>query len=277
MTQKNSAVFLLLSLLTVELHPSASTATALLSASTAVGITADGATEATLPPDASTVLSGTMALHDPSTREGKYAENIAQYLVDLHDHNAVFNFCGGMLFQFVLTDALRAHLAKVASRQDTASASAVAAVVSAASQDTGEQPTIFSAATRTMAKMPNYSKSGAADNAAVFHGREVRQVPDAAGGMHFVLQLSLAGGATGDPEGWTAPELDGYDGWGHDSSRTWRNGERLEAEGVEGFVRRFGPTAFTLNHRFYWHLDATNQIWLSAEDGCEGRLHGSNL
>ena len=92
------------------------------------------------------------------------------------------------------------------------------------------------------------------------------------------LQLSLAGGGglAADPESWTAPELEGYDGWGHDSSRTWRNGERLEAEGVRGFRTKFGPTAFTLNHRFYWHLDRTNQIWLSAEDGCQGRLFGSS-
>ena len=203
-----------------------------------------------------------MALHDPATREAKYSSNIAQYLVDLHDSKAVFDFCGGMLFQLSLTDALRNHLATVAKE---------------GAGDAARQPAIFSAATDAIAKMPGYSKSGAADNVSVFHGREVRQVPDAAGGMHFVLQLSLAGGGglAADPEGWTAPELEGYDGWGHDSSRTWRNGERLEAEGVRGFRSKFGPTAFTLNHRFYWHLDRTNQIWLSAEDGCQGRLFGS--
>ena len=202
-----------------------------------------------------------MALHDPATRMSKYGPaKMAQYLVDLHDNRATFNFCGGMLFQLVLTDALRAHLVKI-QNPDTA-------------EQANEQPAIQSAATTKMAMMPGYRKTGAADNATVFHGREVRRVPDAAGGMNFVLQLSLAGGD--DPEGWCAAELDGYDGWGHDSSRTWRNGEALEAEGVKGFRARFGPAAFTLNHRFYWHLDGTSQIWLSAEDGCEGRLHGTS-
>ena len=46
----------------------------------------------------------------------------------------------------------------------------------------------------------------------------------------------------------------------------------LEDEGVAGFRERYGPNSFTLNHRFYLHLDNTNQLWLSAEDGCEGRL-----
>ena len=32
-----------------------------------------------------------------------------------------------------------------------------------------------------------------------------------------------------------------------------------------------GEKAFTLHHRFYLHLDRSNQLWLSAEDGCEGR------
>ena len=54
--------------------------------------------------------------------------------------------------------------------------------------------------------------------------------------------------------------------------RVWRDGKRLEDEGVAGFRERYGPNSFTLNHRFYLHLDNTNQLWLSAEDGCEGRL-----
>jgi len=102
-----------------------------------------------------------------------------------------------------------------------------------------------------------------------FHGREVRKVPNAAGGMNFVLQLSASGE---DKDGWVAGERDGYDGWGHDSSRVWRDGKRLEDEGVAGFRETYGPNSFTLNHRFYLHLDNTNQLWLSAEDGCEGRL-----
>ena len=50
---------------------------------------------------------------------------------------------------------------------------------------------------------PGYSQDAHADNVKVFHGREIRQVPNAAGGMGFVLQLSMA---AGDPEGWTAED-----------------------------------------------------------------------
>ena len=38
-------------------------------------------------------------LYDPAQRDSHYKGNIAQYLVDLHDSNACFNFCGGMMFQ----------------------------------------------------------------------------------------------------------------------------------------------------------------------------------
>ena len=41
----------------------------------------------------------TMPLTDPKTRVGDYDGRLAQYLVDLHDANACFNFCGGMMFQ----------------------------------------------------------------------------------------------------------------------------------------------------------------------------------
>ena len=68
----------------------------------------------------------------------------------------------------------------------------------------------------------------------------------------------------------TAQEISGYDGWGHDVSRVWRDGVRLESEGFTGFRSKFGEKSFTLNHRFYLHLDAENRLWLSAEDGCEG-------
>ena len=121
-----------------------------------------------------------------------------------------------------------------------------------------------------MSQIPGYSKTPDADNVNVFHGREIRQVDGAAGGMGMVLQLSHTD--DDDPEGWTAKERAVYDGWGHDSSRVWRDGKRLEDEGVAGFRERYGPNSFTLNHRFYLHLDNTNQLWLSAEDGCEGRL-----
>ena len=44
----------------------------------------------------------------------KTTENVAQYLVDMHDSKGTFDFCGGMMFQLVLTDKLRSHLASVA-------------------------------------------------------------------------------------------------------------------------------------------------------------------
>jgi hypothetical protein len=105
---------------------------------------------------------------------------------------------------------------------------------------------------------------------AVFHGREVRQIPWAAGKMGFAIHLSHA--ADDDPEGWTAQERAGYDGWGHDSGRVWRTGEMLENEGFSTFRAKFGEQAYALHHRFYLHLDGRNQLWLSAEDGCEGQV-----
>ena len=54
------------------------------------------------------------------------------------------------------------------------------------------QPEVFDASKGRMSQIPDYAKNGDADNARLFHGREIRQVPDAAGGMGFVLQLSRA-------------------------------------------------------------------------------------
>ena len=188
-----------------------------------------------------------MDLHEPSVRRAKYDGQTAQYLVELHDAKAVFDFCGGMRFQLVLSDKLRSQLASVGDKKE-------------------QQPVVHSAATNRMQQMPDYAQSAEADNVRLFHGRNV---PNAAGGMNFVLELVSF---DGDPEGWSPQELGGYDGWGHDASRTWRKGDQLEAEGVEAFESKFGAAALTLNHRFYWHLDRTDQLWLSAEDGCEGRL-----
>ena len=58
------------------------------------------------------------------------------------------------------------------------------------------------ASMRRMAQVPGYDKSNYADDATFFHGREVRKVPNAAGGMNFVLQLS----AVDDKDGWVAGE-----------------------------------------------------------------------
>ena len=123
---------------------------------------------------------------DPAAREAKYRGNTAKYLVDLHDSKAVFNFCGGMLFQLSLSDRLRTHLAEVGKGK-------------------GAQPVVYDATKRRMSFLPGYKRSNAADNVRIFHGREVRQVPTAAGGFGFVLQLSMAG--VDDPEGWTKPEV----------------------------------------------------------------------
>lgn len=193
-----------------------------------------------------------MSLYEPATREQTYGTDLAKYMVDLHDSRATFDFCGGMMFQLVLSDTLRSHLASVAE-----------------SGNSDKQPVVFDAGKRRMNQIEGYGRAADADNIRVFHGREVRQIPDAAGGMGFAIHLSMAG--EDDPEGWTPQELAGYDGWGHDSGRTWRNGERLEQEGFETFRKKFGPAAYTLHHRFYLHLDQRKQMWLSAEDGCEGQ------
>merc|ERR1712129_358239 len=153
------------------------------------------------------------------------------------------------MFQLVLSEKLRDHLADVATNG-------------------GEQPSIFDASKSRMFNIPNYAKNDDADNVRLFHGREIRKVPDAEGGMGFVLQLSLAG--VDDPEGWTVKEIEGYDGWGHDAGRVWRKGSVLEEEGFKTFRKRFGLESFALHHRFYLHFDSDNRMWLSAEDGCEG-------
>lgn len=59
---------------------------------------------------------------------------------------------------------------------------------------------------------------------------ETAQVVSAAGGMGFVLHLSLANAP--DTEGWTPQEVAEYDGWGHDSSRRWRKAPQLQKESV---------------------------------------------
>ena len=87
--------------------------------------------------------------------------------------------------------------------------------------------------------MPGYSKTAESDNISVFHGREVRQVPGAAGGMGMVLQLSYAG--EGDKEGWTEKEIEVYDGWGSDRGRTWDL-----AQESDDFRRKFGYNTVSL-------------------------------
>lgn len=207
-----------------------------------------------------TAAKSPLQLFVPNERDQHYGSNVAQYLIDLHDSQATFNFCGGMMFQLVLSQKLHDHLSSVAA--------AASAAAPTPDKSPFQHPIVFDAAYPFMRQIPDYSQSSHADNIKLFHGREIRQVPDAAGGMGFVLQLSLAN--SDDPEGWTTAEIKGYDGWKHDGGRVWRNGPRLEEEGFTGFRQTFGPTSFALHHRFYLHYDNGNRIWLSAEDGCEG-------
>ena len=208
-----------------------------------------------MPPKSSSNTSTT------SSRGVAYAENMAQYLLDLHDAAATFDFCGGMMFQLELTDALREYLKST------------------------KAPLAVSDKLR-MHQLDGYERSGAADNVQYFHGRELRNVGTAAGGMGMVLQLSLAPPPPPpsspqqkqqqqqqqriDPQGWSVEEMQTYDGWGSDRGRVWRQAADYQAEGFDGFAEKFGPKAFGLNHRFYLHTDRQGKLWLAAEDGCEG-------
>lgn len=155
-----------------------------------------------------------------------------------------------------------------------------------------QQPVVFGASCTRMQATPGYARASDADCVSFFHGREVRQVEGAAGGMGMAMHLS---DTEDDPEGWSPQELADYNGWGHDSGRPWRcdcfpdflsifdsfrvmsglnlmhrNVESWASEGVSGTQERFGEAAFGLHHRLYLHLDRQNNFWLSAEDGCEG-------
>lgn len=215
----------------------------------------------------------------PSERDEYYQGNVAQYLLDLHNEGATFNFCGGMMFQLVLSEKLQTHLKSVV-----------------AEKDKQKQPIIHPAAQPLMKFIPNYKKSSFADNISIFHGRELRKIPTANGGMGFVLQLSYAdpsataseggvslsstalgkgadtewNGNPVDPQGWSSEEITTYDGWRSDRFRQWRKCSTYETEGYITFGKEFGNEAFGLNHRFYLHLDDNQRMWLCAEDGCEG-------
>lgn len=192
------------------------------------------------------------------------------------------------MFQLVLSEKLKSHLLTVATSQKT-------------KDDCDDQPIIHPASQSLMSRIPNYQKSAYANNISIFHGRELRKIPTANGGMGFVLQLSYAdqsgvessvgdgvpagkgadaswNGQAVDPQGWSTQEIATYDGWRSDSFRQWRNGPVYEAEGFTAFSKECGDEAFGLNHRFYLHLDDQSRMWLSAEDGCEGTpSEGRNL
>jgi len=185
-----------------------------------------------------------------SMMAGPTQAGLAKRLVDLHDSKAVFNFCGGLMFQLVLSDKLRSELL---------------------SRGPDNQPIVFGSHISRFSQIPNYRQCADAEQTTIFHGREVRGVKGAAGGMGYVLQLVSS---IDDPEGWTKEELSDYNGWKGDTGRKWRKAEDHSDEGNFGYKQRFGQSAYGLHHRFYWHLDNRDGLWLSAEDGCEGVIRG---
>ena len=224
----------------------------LASVSSVVGFTTTPTTTSNASSFSSLSMADTMAQSpnndDAATVSNSDNKKIAKYLVNLHDNQETFDFCGGMMFQLVLTDALRDHLLKTA--------------------DSNTDDVKVYENTPRMFNTPNYQQTSDADNIEYFHGREIRNVPNAKGGMGMVLQLSLANG--NDKEGWTSAEISRYDGWGHDSGREWRKGTQLVEEGYTNFKNQFGNQAFSLHHRFYFHRDIFGSLWLAAEDGCQG-------
>ena len=207
---------------------------------------------------------------NPSERDRFYGNKdnfkTAQYLVDLHDSEQVFNFCGSLLFQLKLSKKLREHLGNIAKQTSSG-------------QQRLSEPQVFSC--YRMSSMPGYSQSNFADNCTVFHGREVRNALGAKGGQGCVLHLSLASqGAKessqgdADPEGWTQAELKDYNGWATDSKRHWRPAGEQKTDGFSEYENMFGAGAYGLHHRFFLHWDKRNVMWLSAEDGCEGEPWG---
>lgn len=197
------------------------------------------------------------ALFVGADRAAKYGGNHAQYLLDLDANTATtFNFCGGMMFGVSLSPRLKEHLAAVAAGGD----------------EDLRQPVVYDKNVRRMSQRPEgHDLNAFADNAVLFHGREVRSARDAAGGGGMLIHLSFAGGEKGeDVEGWTREETDEYAGWLSDRQRRWRQGAILKSEGFSTFADRFGQDAFCLHHRFYLHVDAKDNFWIAAEDGCEG-------
>lgn len=202
----------------------------------------------------SSLSSSSSSLINPSEVHSTYGSNVAKYLIDLHDAETTFDFCGGMMFQLMLSDQLYKHLKGIA--EDSSS--------------NKQQPIIYDMDKMRMQHIPDYTKSSQADNIRMFHGRELRNIPQAKGGFGFVLHLSYANEEGSDPEGWSKEEIQTYDGWKHDAGRQWRTADDYEREGFLGFKDKFHPKAFGLNHRFYLHYDRDGKMWLSAEDGCEG-------
>jgi hypothetical protein len=79
------------------------------------------------------------------------------------------------MFQLVLSEKLRNYLQEVASSYPS-------------SKDS--QPVVHDAKHSRMFQIPQYEQSAFADNQQLFHGREVRQVPNASGGMGLYCTLA---------------------------------------------------------------------------------------
>lgn len=211
----------------------------------------------------SSSFSSPSSLINPEEVRSTYGSNVAKYLIDLHDAETTFDFCGGMMFQLMLSNRLYNYLKQIAASTEDFSKNQ-------GEQSSQQQPIIYDMDTMRMQHIPGYTKSSDADNIRTFHGRELRNISRAKGGFGFVLHLSYADEDGSDPEGWSKEEIQTYDGWKHDAGRQWRTADDYEREGFVGFKEKFDEKAFGLNHRFYLHYDMNGKMWLSAEDGCEG-------
>ena len=101
-------------------------------------------------------------LVDSTERNERYNGNWAQFMLDCESHPATtFNFCGGMKFGLSFTRKLREFLETKARNFGETDDRNVAVQESNVSR---------------MYMMDGYEQSAFADNASIFHGREVRKV-----------------------------------------------------------------------------------------------------
>ena len=159
------------------------------------------------------------------------------------------------MFQLALSDRLRSHLKEVVSSP----------------HEPSRQPIVRPASQSLMNRVPDYERLSHADNASIFHGRELRGIPNANGGMGFVLQLSYADpsstktlttstltsavdgvvvpsgkgadsawdGRAVDDQGWLNEEIATYSRWRYDRVQQWRNAKTYVAEEFDRFSEVF--------------------------------------
>ena len=200
------------------------------------------------------------AFYDPAQRGRQVRRNIAQYLVDCHD-------TPGVTLQL-----LRGH--DVWPRPLPGAEGTPRGRSPPPVRTTRRQPKLYDASVARMSMKPDgYAKDASADDATVFHGREVRKVSAARTAPASTMFIHLCRGQGRHREGWSAEEIEEHSGWMSDrgGGGRWRDGGVCAAEaGADWYRAKFGPEAFGLHHRFYLHLDGGDNFWLSAEDGCEG-------